>query len=103
MAEQNYNLVAQIIAEKQRQIEQLLHEITAYENATGWREICVNDLQLSTRTTNALLRAQIRSLADLALLWSTTDILKSVPGIGQTSITEITDVLRRYTTQELSN
>ena len=96
------NLVAEIIAAKQRQINQLAHEITAYKNATGWREISIDDLQLSARTTNALLRAQICSLADLALLWSTTEILQNVPGIGQTSIAEITDALRHYTTQELA-
>lgn len=56
-------------------------------------EVLLEELNLPTRTINALKRAELTTLADLAAL-SDEEILK-IKNLGEKSVVEITEILKK--------
>ena len=54
----------------------------------------IDDLGLSTRTTNALVKAKVKTLSDLAA--KDAEDLHKVKGLGEKGIGEIEDLLKKY-------
>lgn len=83
------------LKEKTKEIEEIKkEEKTEVKLPAGIEKISLGELNFSTRTFNALMRAKIQSLADLASK-SEKELLK-LAGFGQTALSEVKRALKKY-------
>lgn len=94
-AKQLVGFFERIAVEKESLQEAVVETVSGIskKRQTEASEIVLDELSLPTRTINALKRAELKTLADLAAL-SDSEILK-IKNLGEKSVAEIIDILKK--------
>jgi DNA-directed RNA polymerase subunit alpha len=95
-AKQLEGFFARVTVEKESLAESPSEELQASKNQKRQieaSEVLLDELNLPTRTINALKRSELKTLADLASL-SDEEILK-IKNLGEKSVVEITEILKK--------